>query len=557
MISYRRGGVYALLNVFKLKGSVFPQSAMVALPCMILSGLMEYYDVTDEDSVLLNPTNWSGFTFLVGFLVVFRTSQAYARFWDGAAATHRMRADFLGAAQALLAFTSRSKRPRHVVEPFKHMVLRLISLLFAFCLAELEGDDDDDAPPHAFDFELVDAGGIDSKSWSTVEAIHCKSALVFHWLQLLLVQGTDDGVIAVAAPLVARAEHQLHAAIAAFHDAKKIADIPFPFPYAQACDFFLILHWCLTPFITSQYSAGVEAALIFSFLQVFILWSLTNIAIEIEQPFGRDDNDLDAALMQRKLNQELLVLLHPSVGRLPVLSEDSRLKDMDQSYAEVLDGCLGSYNEVTRLKAAKLPLRSSRRSDFTGVVFGETATWSRARISFMSESMSEGCHIQTYREPPRESTYEERLHEATESRSATPSGVMHPPQLDRPTLLRSQREWLGLEGKVEAGTTPKTPRNSQYSHWIQYRCGSCNGEGNSGYILDLNVALPAMGQPVQDHVAAQGEWQPHELSCAAHAGPRGLTPRPPRSFLPDAPGSKLPLPLPVEPELACEPPSLE
>jgi hypothetical protein len=60
-------------------------------------------------------------------------------------------------------------------------------------------------------------------------------------------------------------------------------------------------------------------------MQVFILWSLNFIAVEIENPFGMDENDLDAAHMQNEMNQHLRVLLKPEVIKSPHLN--SRVAD--------------------------------------------------------------------------------------------------------------------------------------------------------------------------------------------------------------------------------------
>lgn len=38
-------------------------------------------------------------------LVVFRTGQAYNRFWDGSTLTHQMRGDWFDAASSIISFT--------------------------------------------------------------------------------------------------------------------------------------------------------------------------------------------------------------------------------------------------------------------------------------------------------------------------------------------------------------------------------------------------------------------------------------------------------------------
>merc|ERR1719487_2093080 len=93
-------------------------------------------------SIVKETQAWTGFSFLVGFLIVFRTSQAYNRFWDGCTATHQMRAEWWDACASLIAFcrhaevSERSKKELQL--RFKHMLVRLFSMLHAACLAELE-----------------------------------------------------------------------------------------------------------------------------------------------------------------------------------------------------------------------------------------------------------------------------------------------------------------------------------------------------------------------------------------------------------------------------------
>merc|ERR1712046_94535 len=94
----------------------------------------------------------------------------------------------------------------------------------------------------------------------------------------------------------------------AFHDAMKISYVPFPFPYAQTCDALLILHYVVVPFLTAQWVSNAWWGVLFCFIPVFCLWSLNLIAVEIENPFGTDDNDLDGHYMQEELNRHLSML---------------------------------------------------------------------------------------------------------------------------------------------------------------------------------------------------------------------------------------------------------
>eukprot|EP00927_Polykrikos_kofoidii_P022092 TRINITY_DN20703_c0_g1_i1.p1 TRINITY_DN20703_c0_g1~~TRINITY_DN20703_c0_g1_i1.p1 ORF type:complete len:609 (+),score=80.01 TRINITY_DN20703_c0_g1_i1:86-1912(+) len=365
MIYYERGGWRPIINICQWKGSVFPKSFLIAIPCAGLAGMFKYSEFVTDNGVLLNSTAWSGFSFLVGFLVVFRTSQAYSRFWDGATATHRMRAEWCDAASAIVAFTKHSKSDEQSIQQFKHLLIRLFSLFHAMALGELEGEIGYGGWPRAFDFDLIDVGGVDAESLRVLCGCEHKVDLVFQWIQSFIIENISTGILSIPPPILSRAFQELGNGMVAHHEALLISQIPFPFPYAQACDCLLVIHWLLTPFITAQWTPGVYLAAMFAFVQVFMLWTLTNIAVEIEHPFGLDSNDLDAPAMQEAMNQQLMLLVQKGSDRVPHLGshvildtgDDARMM-MSRTFNDVLrssmveregmqlDQLLGSSAEV-------------------------------------------------------------------------------------------------------------------------------------------------------------------------------------------------------------------
>merc|ERR1719265_2055108 len=92
----------------------------------------------DRESVMNNNAIWGGFSFLVGFLVVFRTSQAYSRFWEGATQTHKMGAEWFDACSSLMAFCKHSDADREIILKFQNLLVRLFSMLHAAALGEIE-----------------------------------------------------------------------------------------------------------------------------------------------------------------------------------------------------------------------------------------------------------------------------------------------------------------------------------------------------------------------------------------------------------------------------------
>mmetsp|Transcript_26742 Transcript_26742/g.61604 ORF Transcript_26742/g.61604 Transcript_26742/m.61604 type:complete len:586 (-) Transcript_26742:103-1860(-) len=333
MIEYSAHGTWVLQKLFRLEGSVFPSSFFVAAPCALLAAVVKILIDEDllfflkaEDSILRETQAWSGFSFLVGFLIVFRTSQAYNRFWDGCTATHQMRAEWFDGCSALVSFAehARTKVDDGLLDDFRGRIVRLFSMLHACALAELESINagtEQIEEVYAFKFDVLDPAGFDSKSLATIKYSDSKVELVYSWIQTVIVENMLTGVLSIPPPILSRAFQEIANGMVAFHDAVKITYIPFPFPYAQTCDCLLVMHWIVMPLVVPQWVSHPAWAAVFVFIQVFILWALNFIATEIENPFGTDPNDIDGNNMQKDMNRHLLLLLRAEVLNTPQLQE--------------------------------------------------------------------------------------------------------------------------------------------------------------------------------------------------------------------------------------------
>jgi len=383
MIVYKSRGGHQLLNIFRIRGSVFPFALLVSIPSAVLAGVLKWAilnghwkslnfnmdgDYSEGPKILAEPAVWSGFTFLVGFLIVFRTSISYERFSEGCKATHRFRAEWFDACSAICAFCRHSKVPAADVQEFQHTLVRCFSMLHVLALAEIEDSSTKDmGSAHALSLDVVDLFGLDEETLRSVRASSSRVELVFQWIQQLIVENIETGVLSIPPPILSRVFQELANGMAAFHDAVKLSSIPFPFPYAQACDTLLILHWCITPIITSQWVTSVGWSATFAFIQVFILWSLNCTATEIENPFGHDDNDLNEGQMQHEFNEHLLMLIKTSTLRCPRLSVHALCHyNMGSDWEDDIHGACTSFEEVWNcqgLKTATLaPLKVGLRN---------------------------------------------------------------------------------------------------------------------------------------------------------------------------------------------------
>lgn len=303
----------------------FPSGVIACvLKLLMNSGNLEL--LATEDAVMHNSAAWSGFNVVVGFLVIFRTSQSYSRYVDGLKAVFRMRTEWFDACAALLAFCKFSKASDEAIWTFQHTVIRLFSMLHALALGEIEdcnSEDVDDVA--AFKFEIIDAEGIDFESLSNVRYCDTKVELVFQWIQQLIVENIETGVMTIPGPLLTRVFQEIANGMVAVNDAIRISSVPFPFPYAQSGDLTLLVHWVMCPIVTAQWTSSAFWAFVFTFIQVFFFWSLNWIAVEIENPFGEDANDMDAESLQSEMNQHLLLLIKGSTRRTPRLSANKHV----------------------------------------------------------------------------------------------------------------------------------------------------------------------------------------------------------------------------------------
>jgi hypothetical protein len=136
----------------------------------------------------------------------------------------------------------------------------------------------------------------------------------------LVVQNQRNGIINSPPPIVSRVFQELSRGIVNVQNAKKITEIPFPFPYAQIMTLMILLQWCVTPIIVGTLLKTWYMAGALSLITTFFQWALLYIAVEIEDPFGGDANDLPLVEMQQDMNRSLWMLLDPQALQPPTFN---------------------------------------------------------------------------------------------------------------------------------------------------------------------------------------------------------------------------------------------
>merc|ERR1719210_3090503 len=102
----------------------------------------------------------------------------------------------------------------------------------------------------------------------------------------------------------------------------------------------LLIHWVITAFVCAASVENSFWACLLSFIVTFSFWSINYIAVELEQPFGDDANDLPLHEMQVALNNSLKALLDRRAQQAPVFhfnDEDHLTCKRSRSFLEELE----------------------------------------------------------------------------------------------------------------------------------------------------------------------------------------------------------------------------
>jgi len=318
MISYDPGD-WGIGFIWSLKGSVFGRSIWLAIPNGLMAAMLSVYLARYEQPWLVTDgvkAVWGSFTFVLGFLLVFRNGQAYSRFRQGAKLMNKMTACWLEAATSFVVFCSDEEGKQDKVEHFLQLMIRLFSMLHCSAIQEVADLEDDSQ-------DILSPDGIDPASMEYLMQVDNKMEVLLHWIRDLCVTAARDKILTAPPPILSRGIQELSLGQVALFDVKKITEIPFPFPYAQVLSSLIIVHSVITPVIASQACEGWFWAATVCFLVSFSTWSLLYIALEIDQPFGDDANDLPLRQMQQEFNEHLKKMILPEVRYPPKFALDS------------------------------------------------------------------------------------------------------------------------------------------------------------------------------------------------------------------------------------------
>ena len=257
------------------------------------------------------------FTSVLGFLLSFRASQAFNRFWDGASAAYEVVGGLHTAASSLLAFAHYGTAPAVEVDTFKQTVVRLVSLLSAMMLTHLEGRD---TMQKETGYEILDLTSLQMNKIRVLAKEAQKTEMVIQWIKLLIIKSMSAGTLSIPAPILTRVFQEIDVSVGKYHSAEKLSQVPFPFPYAATMDVFLVFHALCTCFVMiNTFDVNSYWCIPTTGLVVFFLWSLHLVAGELENPFDCGTHDLDLQGLHKDLNEKLRMICGVQPDDVPCL----------------------------------------------------------------------------------------------------------------------------------------------------------------------------------------------------------------------------------------------
>ena len=362
------GGLSLLLSS---SGSGFPRALPFGVLAGVYAALLEQYGDIDGFELFEHTYPFHVIAFITGFGLIFRLNIAYQRSWEARSLTQNMAAKWADAALQVISFDEVAEGEAAAGTPaFLAFVVHAFSLLHATALQSLRGDDIESAlqsvpltreeaereactataapsaPVPALDAHVSElyrrpgrcytggCGGLfghhkvypqlevlGTMAEGEVSALHDSDEptyLVYTWLLKELVARRKAGGIATDAPVVSRIYQVLSDGMLGYLGARKLADTPFPFPYAQLNAAFCLVNLCVFPAVVAAKVQGIPMVSAIAFLAITMMYSLNEVARELEDPYtaelGSSANRLQGAAMHRDFNIRLLTFYRNSRG---------------------------------------------------------------------------------------------------------------------------------------------------------------------------------------------------------------------------------------------------
>lgn len=261
MIDYEARDWYGI--VFKLKGSVLPRLTLRIVAAAAVGAGAAWLYVERGAKVPTVAHTLIGVA--LGLLLVFRTNASYDRYWEG----RRL----LGAIVNRTRDLARQFRTWVDDEPARNDLVRLVAAYYTLTSMTLRRERD-----------LSKVKTLTDAEKKALEPLNHRAPVLVTWIGQRAIRYVESEQRLFAI------DQNLTALNDALGGAERILKTPIPFAYAQHIKTFVTLFVFTAPFAmaeTMKWWTPLASALL-----AFALIGIDEIGVEIEDPFGYDENDL-------------------------------------------------------------------------------------------------------------------------------------------------------------------------------------------------------------------------------------------------------------------------
>jgi len=234
---------------------------------------------------------------IIGLLLVFRTNASYARYDKGVEAVGKLRVSariLVSQACAYFDCDDDTKRCDSIDE------IRRLTMLYCLMFKRHVHEED------ALDID-EDSNLIHRMEKAKLEACRpiMRAVLVTSWLRSRLMSAMKAGLLDENCMLLM--DNTVSAMVENFQLGCRIAFIPMPFAYAQVVKWIMTLFCMVGPFAyVSDLQYATPAA---AFIMALLVFAVDEIGVEIEDPFGDDDADIDLNVVLREIDEQAAELI--------------------------------------------------------------------------------------------------------------------------------------------------------------------------------------------------------------------------------------------------------
>lgn len=238
---------------------------------------------------------------LISFLIVFRTNTSYQLYDKAVSNIATIRANMSNIVNQSFLMVNGNSEAAII---WRCQLARYITLLIITIKKKFHDDERSPLKTHMLTEKEAEALFSCDPEW--------RHNVISSWIRNLMNDGCDDGLVRVG-PLVAKMDDNLSFIRRSLGTCERVRQFPVPFPYAQMVKGAIVIWLTFAPFAYVHDTKWFTPA--FNSILGILMFGVEQIGAEIEDPFGKDSNDIRFVPYVKDFEKEIAATLTTLHGR--------------------------------------------------------------------------------------------------------------------------------------------------------------------------------------------------------------------------------------------------